>query len=311
MTSLHETLPILESAVPAIAPKVAAVGQDAEAFQQAVRDLLENVEEKEGQARELLTRVQAALDAVHDGAEQMNRSLGESLEAAEGAVDEALKALADGRGELRAALQSAGGAMDDLKTNVQDGGGRMEGAQKDAGQALDQLGPAIETERGELDGAIESVEAAVDAVEQALGQGRTTLTEAADELGTTLASLLGEVRERIAQAQTRLTSDKDVHDEALSEVVLDTTTRSEALARTLSEQVQAEVREVLTATMAEVSAGLGLLSEAVAQAEEGCRSAHEQLEEHFTELLARIPPLSTGVDQVRQAAATAGVAWPG
>ena len=311
MTSLHETLPILESAVPAIVPKIEGVTQDGDAFQQAVRDLVENVEEKEEQARELLARVQAALTALHDGSETMGRELGQSLEGAEAAVEDALEALAQGRGELRAALQSAGDAMDDLKTHVQDGGGRMEGAQQEAGQALDQLGQGIETGRGELDGAVEAVEAAAEQVEQTLAQGRTTLTEAAAELGATLSSLLDDVREKIAAAQARVTADGETHREPLTAIVDATLSRSQAIFRTTRERVQAEIREALTGTMAEVKTGLGLLAEGVAQAEEECRAAHEELEDRFTELLARIPTLQVGVDQVRQAARTAGVAWPG
>ena len=64
MTTLHETLPILEAAVPAVPGKIEAVGQEAEAFQKSVRDLLENLGEKEEQARGLLDRVRTALDAV-------------------------------------------------------------------------------------------------------------------------------------------------------------------------------------------------------------------------------------------------------
>ena len=57
MTTLHETLPILEAAVPAVPGKIEAVAQEAEAFETSVRELLENLGEKEEQARGLLERV--------------------------------------------------------------------------------------------------------------------------------------------------------------------------------------------------------------------------------------------------------------
>ncbi len=311
MTSLHETLPILDGAVPAVAPKLEGVAQDAAAFHKAVRDLMENLAEKESQARELLGRVQAALAAVHDGAERMDAELGRSLEAAEGAVEEALQALAEGRGELRTALQSAGDAMDDLKTHALDAGGRMESAQQDAGQALDRLGQAVETEGGELDGAVASVEAAAEAVDEALSKGRTTLADAAAELGTSLSSLLGEVREGLAGAEGRVAAATELHQPALLEVVAESDRCRDRVLSDLRERVQAEIGNALGETMIDVTAGLSVLGETVARTEEEYRAAHEELQEQLTELLARIPTMQVGVEQVRQAAATAGVAWPG
>ena len=93
---------------------------------------------------------------------------------------------------LRAAV--GGESIDDLKTQVQEMGSRTEAAQQEAGQALDQLGQDMQTQRGELDSAVEAGRGRGAIGGRGPHQGRTTLEEATTELGDKMEALLGDVR---------------------------------------------------------------------------------------------------------------------
>jgi chromosome segregation ATPase len=309
MTTLEETLPILDREVPAVVPKLAAVAEDAASFEAAVRDLLENVSEKEEQARELLSRVRASLTALEDGTGEMHDQLRQALDAAETAVEAALSALNDGQGDLRSALQTAGEAMEDLKTQVQEAGTRTEAAREDAGQTIAQLGQDLQTQKDELGGAVDEVEGAAEAVATALEQGRTSVSEAADELGEKMSSLLDDLSGRLGEAQSRLRGLQSGHETGMQDVMTDMTNRKDDILRSLQERVQDELRQAMDETLGEATSALSALGEAALLAEEMCREAREELDQQLAELGERIPVMTDAVEQVKQAANLAGITW--
>src|SRR5829696_1040378 len=99
MSTLKETLPILDKGVPAVTGKLESVASHAAEFEGTVRDLLSSLSEKEDQARELLTRVTGALDGLENGAGEHRQAVARALEAAAAAVQEAIGALTDGEGD--------------------------------------------------------------------------------------------------------------------------------------------------------------------------------------------------------------------
>ena len=310
MTSLQETLPILDKAVPELPAKVAEAAKGAEQFEAAIKDLLENIEEKEGQARELLARTRAALAAIEQTATEGRDAVDEATSAVETAIEEALDAVATGRDEVRDALETTAGAMEDLSSQLVDAGSRTESAQEDAAGAVKDLGERMRSGQGDLDEAVGDVEAAADALKGALAEGAEAVSEAVAELSGKMTTLLEDATGRLGDAQSRLQQMRSSHEPNVEEGLSDMTSRKDGIFQRLQERVQEELRAALDDALGEITSALGELGDVVLQVQESCHTGREALQEQIVQLEERIPPLQGGVEQVKQAAAQVGVDWP-
>jgi uncharacterized phage infection (PIP) family protein YhgE len=310
MTSLHDTLPILEKGVPAIAPQIEAVAREAEEFRKAVAGLLEDFSEKADAAADLLAQVtDGALTPLHEGAAEHAELVERTVAAATAAVREAVQALTGGQADLRAALDGAGDAMEELGGEISEAQNRTRSAQEEAVQALDGLWRDLETEQTALGTAVEGMESAAEAVETALEDGRNTLTEAVTELGDRMETLLGQVQDRLTEAKVRLGDLRSEHEAEMGEKVSDLTQRKDQLFAELKERAEQAMRTAFEQTLEDVTNGMERLGEAAAKARESCREGREELQQQFGEIVERVPVMDGGVAQVKEAANQVGITW--
>src|SRR5262245_40167863 len=168
MTSLTETLPQLDRAVPALPTRMEAVAKEADAFDQAAHEALASLEQKRTQAGELVDKVRQALTDLHDQAVAEKQALEESAHAVHQSAAQATHQIDAGVGELEGSGEHAATAFGALETHLVQAGDRTRTAHGEARHALDALQQQAHSSQPELEGAVTEMTAAVHAVQQAV-----------------------------------------------------------------------------------------------------------------------------------------------
>src|SRR4026209_1664821 len=100
MTSLTETLPILDEAVPALPGKLEAVAKEGDAFHQAAADAVAAFHQKREMADALVDQVKQALEALRDQARENEKQVEAASTALTTAVDEEMQEIDQVEGTL-------------------------------------------------------------------------------------------------------------------------------------------------------------------------------------------------------------------
>jgi chromosome segregation ATPase len=310
MTSLHETLPILDLAVPALPGKVEAVSREAESFEKAAREAVAGFQEKRRRAEALTEQIRHALQALRDRAEEELRHVEEAGRAmAQSAEDEA-GGIEEGASELEARSEQVDSAFSALESHLGQGAERTRAAHEEGRAALDKLGEGLATGCTTLEGAVDAVTAAVGHAQEAVTDARSQVAEGVAVLGDSLSRLLADARSRLDHTVAAL-------DELRSEqegVVRDVRADLEDGGGQMEQQIGARLQEGLANALSpELDALVGILDttgQQVAQLEADGRTRRDQLDPQLAAVGERIEPLQTGVEQVKQAAARLGISWP-
>jgi ABC-type transporter Mla subunit MlaD len=309
MTTLKETLPILDAAVPLIPGKVAEAEHEGQEFRQAVEDLLRLIEQQRAGAGQMLSRVKEALAVLQDAAAERQGQVVEGLQSVEATLAEALEGVEEGRDELSEGLDAAGSDIQALETHLGDGGQRTQSARDDAARAIDELKAEVHEGQTGLEGALHAATAAVDAVGGELEEAQGVLADAAAQLNATMAELLERARTRLGGTHDRLKGLQAELEASVTGAVSELASRKEQLLEDVRERLQDEVRQRLDAGLDTVAESLGQLGDAVAEATRTCQQDREEVEQRFEALRQRMPPLQDAVVCVKQAAEQVGVAW--
>src|SRR5688572_23383453 len=104
MTSLTETLPVLDEAVPALPGKIEEVAKKGDELHQAAQQALGAFRQRRAEAESLVEQVRQALEAMRDHATQQEQH----LTGLRGALEQAVEEEASGIGEGADALDGAG-----------------------------------------------------------------------------------------------------------------------------------------------------------------------------------------------------------
>ena len=91
MTSLHETLPILDEAVPALPAKLEDVAKESDAFHQAAGEAVAALRGRREQATSLVSAVREALEALGQHAQDEGQRVSEQVRALEDMAEERLR----------------------------------------------------------------------------------------------------------------------------------------------------------------------------------------------------------------------------
>src|SRR4030095_8980641 len=112
MTSLHETLPILAEAVPALAGKVQEVASEAAALRDAVQGALEEFTQRRQQVHELARQLVDELMPSRDDVDQDQQQLRTAMEELEATMRDGLvQHLDEGADAVDGAVDEATGAL--------------------------------------------------------------------------------------------------------------------------------------------------------------------------------------------------------
>jgi chromosome segregation ATPase len=310
MTSLFDTLPILEKAVPTVPGKFEEAARDGQAYVQAVRAFLDQVEQKHHTATDLRQQVQNLLDAVEQQATEEHGQLDTALTTLETALQEALGAIQADEGEVKTALDGAGTALDDLKTSLIGAATRTEAAEHGASGEFQELGKALETDRGELEGAVQGVVAKAGELDTAVGQQRQAVTAAMNGLSAKMTQVFGEAKGELADARTKVQGFLNQLEGEISTALGELSQGKAKVIQELEQQVTTEVRQCLDDAVGHMVDAIGTLGTTIAAAQQACQADREQVEPEVESLRDRFPTLQGAVTQVQETCRNVGAEWP-
>jgi uncharacterized phage infection (PIP) family protein YhgE len=310
MTSLQETLAVLSQAVPALPGKVEAVAHESDAVEKAARDSIADFDQKRSQTDALLDQVRQALEALRDHAVTESQSVAQATQALKDLTEQEVHALDEGRDKLQAGGDEVGDAFDTLQSELVHAGDRTHVAHEEARSALQELGEQARSGRTELDGAVHDMTAAIASAQEAIQEGQLQVAQGVTALSQTMSRLLGEAHSRLEKTRARLDELHSEQEKAVNDALSELEGQRGQLEQELTGRVQSELEQPLEHELEGLAGVLGETGQRVQKLHADCTARREDLEQQFAAVADRIPPLQSGVEQVKGAAAEVGIAWP-
>lgn len=310
MTSLTETLPILDEAVPALPGKIEEVAKKGDEFHQAAHQALGAFRQKRAEAESLVEQVRQALEAMRDQAAEQEQHFTSLNGALEQAVEEEASAIRDGADELHTAGEQAVTAFDQLEADLVQAGDRVESAQADARSVVEALAAEAGSSEQELEAATGAMVVAVGATRQAIEDGQALISQGVTTLKDALLRLLGDAQERLGQTYAHLDEVQTDQEKAVGEARSALEAECRQLQQELQQRLEQEVQQALDPELEAAVTALADMGQEVLKLQSAAESEREELADRLTALADRIPPLQNGAEQVRRAADQVGIAWP-
>ncbi|MET0552833.1 MAG: hypothetical protein ABW221_07340 [Vicinamibacteria bacterium] len=310
MTSLTETLPILDQAVPALPARLEEVAQESDAFQQAAVDAAALLGTTRGNAADLVSKVRDALDGLQAQALDGQKRVADAVHALEDTSDVQLRELAAVEARVATEAAETRAALDAVRSRLEGGAERTRAAHAEAGAVLDLLEEEARTRQPELDAAADAVAQAVKAAQQAAKDGQAQVDQGVGALRAALERLMGEAQGRLARTHEYLDAIREEHAQAVGQALSELTEGRERLGGEVAQALQSGVSEAL---QDDVDAALAVLTDVGQRAsvlETETAPRREELAQQVEAVRARIGPLQEGVQQVRVAAGRLGIDWP-
>ena len=310
MTSLTETLPVLDEAVPALPDKLEAVAREGDAFHQEAAEAVALFRLKRLMAAQMTEQVKQALDALQGQVRDDEKRLDAEATALATTTGEEMQEIA----QLEAILQTEGAeartALGALEAQLEQGTDRARTAQDAARTALDALGEETRTSQSELDAAVDEMTTAVKAAQQAVADGQALVQQGVAALKDVMDRLLGQARARLKQTHQYLDDVRHAQETAVGAALQELEDEREPLEQEVVQKLDAAVKQQLAD---ELEAAVDAFTEAghkVLQLESETGPLREELAREIGEVEERVPPLQGGTQQVRAAAGKLGLDWP-
>lgn len=310
MTSLTETLPILDEAVPTLPGKIESVAKMGDEVHQAAQQAIGGFRQKRAEAEALVEQVRQALEAMRDQAAEQEQHFTSLNGALEEAVEEEASAIREGADELHTAGEQAVTAFDQLEADLGQAGDRTESAHQDARSAVAALAAEAGTSEQELEAATGAMVAAVGATRQAIEDGQELISQGVTTLKDAMLRLLGDARERLGQTYEHLDAVRGQQEKAVREATSTLDAERRQLQQELQQRLEQEVQQALDPELEAGVTALAEMGQEVLKLQSAAESGREELADRLTAVADRIPPLQSGAEQVRRAADQVGISWP-
>jgi chromosome segregation ATPase len=310
MTSLHDTLPILDQAVPALPGKVQRVAAEAAAFETSARAALSVFEEKRAAGERLLDQVRAAVAALDAQAEGERGHVEEARRAVLDAAAEQARVIDDGAAALSPTAQQAVSAFTALTSALEEAGDRMRRAVGAARAALGELDDRTREGQADLEQAVDKAAAAFGHLQDRIAQGQADLVDGSGRLADSVRRMLARVETRLERTRARVEELRDDQGEDVSDTLSGLVGRCDELVRAVCTRMSSDVSAGLDPGTAGLATAWADAAAQVAQAGADCEAGREALEPRLTATDERVVPLDGAVAQVKQAAERVGLAWP-
>jgi chromosome segregation ATPase len=310
MTSLKETLAVLSQAVPALPGKVEAVAHESDALERVAREALADLDQKRAQADVLMDQVRHALEALRDRADEESQHVEHAAQALKDLTGQEAHTVDERSDNLQAGGDEVGHAFDALQSELVHAGDRAHAAHEEARSALHGLGEQAHSSQTELDGAVHQMTAAIASAQEAVREGQAQVAEGVSALSQTMSRLLGEAHTRVQQTRARLDELHSEQERAVNDALSELEGQRGQLEQELTRRVESELEQPLDHELEAVAGALVEMGQHVLKLHADCSARRENLEQQFAAVADRIPPLQSGVEQVKGAAAEVGIAWP-
>ena len=309
MSDLKANLDTLNEAVPALGAKLETVVQEAEAYEKAVQEALENFAERKQQGEELLSRVKSVLEKVEQQAGEQETRLGEGRDAVETAVEGAKDSFEEGSDGLNQTVKPCGDALNSLEEALTDGGSRAKSAAEDSRDALQRLAGQVEDGQNALEAASQDVRDEVEAVEKAIAESEKQVDDGVTDLAEKIGDIMDQIEERLADTQDKLREWRQGQEPAIDEAISELVDGKDELFKDLQESVENDIRQELDTRFGQVLEAIAGLSDSFKQTADTIRTHREATQPLFESLEERLPPLKAGVEAVKGGAKTVGLDW--
>ena len=310
MTSLTETLPILDQAVPALPGKVEEVAHKADDFHRAAREAVAQFQQRRAEAEALTEQVRQALESFRDAVAQDEQHVAEQARALEQSAEDEAREAGEASEAMHTAAEEAVAAFDRLQAALVQAGDRTDGAQDEARAALDGLGQEARSSEPELEAATGAMVTAVGAAEQAVKEGQDLVTKAITSLKEAMVHVLADAQERLRHTYDRLDQVRADQEKAVEEAMSTLDAEMGRMCQALQHRMDEDVQQAADPDLDAVSSALAEMGQQVSHLRAEAEAGREQLSDQLTAVADRIAPLQGGVQQVKQAAEQVGIAWP-
>jgi hypothetical protein len=310
MTSLKETLPILDEAVPALPGKVEAVARTAAEFERGALEALSVFGQRRAEADALAEQVRQALEALRDHTAQEERHFDQLRGTLERAAQEQARGLEAGGDELQAAGAEAVDAFDQLQAHLAEAGVRTEAAHEEARGALEALAEEAKVSEQALAAATDGMAAGVGAVQQAIDEGRGLVSQAITSLKDAMLGILGGAQSRLGETYRHLEEVRATQQSAVEEATASLDAHRRDLEQEVEKRMESEVGQRLDPELRAVETAFSEMDGQAGELRSETATEREDLAGQISEIADRVPPLQGGAQQVRQAADQVGLAWP-
>jgi len=309
MTSLDETLPALTALMdelPAWTDRLAKRGETNEA---AANALLQEIAARRGTTEEWIEVADQVEEDLDRQAQLRRVGLDDKARSVEEVVELMIRAAETDGEEFRALGLTFEEGMEGLARHLEDSSDRVREGQDAASTGFTGIQDVLQRGQETLDAALAAASEGLQSLREAAARARAEVGDAASTLSDRLGALLEEGRRQVASTESTLRG----HLDAQAERLADLSDRLQAGADTLVDavrlRVEEEVRERLVSATRTVADAVQVLAGAAADAQEAAASAGADLAARFDELEQALLPMPPAIEQVKEAARNAGLAW--
>lgn len=310
MTSLHETLPVLDESVPALPQKLEEVAKESDTFHQAAGEAVAALKSRREQAESLVSAVRQALEALRENAQEEEKRVADASQALQTMAEEQLRELDESEGQVTTEGEQAKTALGELETHLESGTQRTRAAHEEARAALEALAEEARTKQPELDAAVDAMNQAVKAAQQAVADGQEMVEQGAATLKSAMDHLLAQAQQRLTQTHQYLDEIKTAQEAAVTKALAALEGEREQLEQVVVQALHDGVQEALEGELDAVVNALADVGQHVTELDGETQSRREDLARQIAEVEERIGPLQQGTQQVRGAADRLGLDWP-
>ena len=309
MTSLNETLPILDEAVPALPAKLEDVAKEADAFHQAAGQAVAVLHDKRAAAEGLVAPVRAALESLREHAQEDEKRVEDAARALATTADEQLREIDQAEERITTEGDEARTSLGVLESQLEAGSQAVRTAHEEARAALDALAEEARTRQPELEAAVDAMDQAVKTAQQAVTDGQALVDQGVTTVKEAMERLLGQAQARLARTHQYLDDLRDEQAKAVNEALAQLGDGRERVGQEIAQAVKSAVQDALDDELETVVSTLGEVGQQVVALEAETQSRREELARQIDEVEERIGPLQQGTQQVKGAADRLGIDW--
>ncbi len=310
-SSLAETLPFLDAAVPAVSGKVGAVVAQGEAYKKAVQEYLDRLDSKRAAIEKLKEQVVEALEALESTASDERPVLEGSFRELDDALDQARTALEQEEREARDGLEDVGRAMTELRGRLGEVEGRLGDAQEEVLGRLEGLRGGMASSQSSLGDFVDTAVDTGDGAETVLSDVRQAVEKGTGELAEQMQTFADKhVDARLKETAERIEGLFGKHEDAVNGAAEALGEGCQGLAESTAKEIGQEIVERgsdKTAKFGEAVLNLGTTHD---KAQEAASSEREEGTEAAQGVEEWIEPLDGAVAEVKRAASVVGLDWP-
>jgi hypothetical protein len=276
--------------------------------QREAAELLQEFEQRRGEAAQLAAEAQQALTELQNEAASRHGALEGALSTVEAGVA-SLKAIDEAQDALTDGLEGVGQAMADLDARFREGISAAEAARADAVAALDSVESNASAGQEKLATAVEAVGTACESLRGAATEARSSVDAGLGGLRDTMNDLLERARARVGEVMSEVSGLVSAHESVMDEQGGTLRDGVDAVLTDMRSRIESELGARLEASAAAVVDALGELERQVAEASERSREGREAAEPQFGVASESVDPLQTAIEHVRSAAEQMGLSW--